>query len=128
MIVLDENFPESQRATLTSWRANVRQIGVELGRGGMKDEEIIPLLHKLTRPTFFTLDADFFRSSLCHPRYCLMFLDVEQYEAAVFIRRILKHAAFDSAAKRMGCVLKVSQPGIVAWRLHQNDRILPDWV
>lgn len=112
---------------MTGWRANVRQIGVELGRSGMKDAEIVPLLHRLTRPTFFTLDADFFRHSLCHPRYCLVFLDVEQYEAATLIRRLLKHTAFDSAAKRMGCVLRVSQPGIAVWRLHQTDRTLLDW-
>lgn len=42
MIVLDENFTESQRQLLRGWRVWVRQIGFEVGRAGMKDEEIPP--------------------------------------------------------------------------------------
>ena len=59
MNILDENIPESQRQLLRSWRIRTQQIGHELGRRGMKDEEIIPLLHQLRRPTFFTRDLDF---------------------------------------------------------------------
>lgn len=56
MIVLDENIDEPQRRRLEMWRIRVRQIGVEVGRLGMKDlNEIIPLLHGLRRSTFFTL-------------------------------------------------------------------------
>lgn len=43
----------------------------------MKDDEIIPLLHGLNRPTFFTLDDDFFKPNLRHAQYCLIYL--EQY-------------------------------------------------
>ena len=43
MIVLDENIDEPQRRRLEMWRIRVRQIGVEVGRLGMKDlNEIIP--------------------------------------------------------------------------------------
>ena len=45
MNILDENLPESQRQLLRSWRVLVRQIGVELEHQGVKDEEIVPLLH-----------------------------------------------------------------------------------
>ena len=55
MIILDENLPDSQRQLLKGWRISFRQIGFEIGREGMKDDEIIPLLHGLNRPTFFTL-------------------------------------------------------------------------
>lgn len=45
MIILDENFPESQRQLLRGWRIHIRQIGYEVGRKGMQDEEeIIPFL------------------------------------------------------------------------------------
>ena len=44
MIVIDENFPESQRQLLRGWRIPIRQIGYEVGRKGMKDDEIIALL------------------------------------------------------------------------------------
>ena len=60
MNILDENVPESQPVLLRSWRIAFRQIGQDVGRMGMKDDEIIPLLHQLDRPTFFTLDGDFF--------------------------------------------------------------------
>ena len=56
MIILDENFPESQRQLLRGWRIPIRQIGYEVGRCGMQDEEIIPFLLQRRRVTFFTLD------------------------------------------------------------------------
>ncbi len=43
MIILDENFPDSQRQLLKGWRVSFRQIAFEIGREGMKDDEIIPL-------------------------------------------------------------------------------------
>ena len=78
MNVLDENVPESQRALLHRKRIAIRQIGLDLGRMGMKDDELIPLLHQLDRPTFFTLDGDFYDRRLRHERYCLVHLDVEE--------------------------------------------------
>jgi len=72
MIVLDENIPESQRLLLRAWRVRARQIGVDIGRAGMSDDDIVPLLHSLTRPTFFTRDRDFSQSWMCHPGYCLV--------------------------------------------------------
>jgi hypothetical protein len=75
--ILDENVPESQRLLLRSRRVAVRQIGLDMGRTGMTDDEIIPLLHQLNRPTFFTLDADFCDRRLCHEGYCLVHLDIE---------------------------------------------------
>ncbi|MCB8919403.1 MAG: hypothetical protein H6666_15915 [Ardenticatenaceae bacterium] len=127
MIILDENYPESQRLILAGWRIAVRQVGQEVGRDGMQDEEIIALLHQLTRPTFFTLDADFFHPTLRHARYCLVFLDVDQYEAATFVRRTLRHEVFDTTAKRMGHVLRVAQTGITSWRLHEANKAQVTW-
>lgn len=115
MIILDENFPESQHQLLLSWRINIRQIGIEVGRNGLQDEEIIPLLQKYNRPTFFTLDFDFFKHKLCHLRYCLIFLDIKQYESAAFIRRFLRYKEFDTQAKRMGTVIRVSHTGLLVW-------------
>ncbi len=55
MIILVENFPESQRQLLRAWRIPIRQLGDEVGRSGMQDEEIIPFLVRRRRVTFFTL-------------------------------------------------------------------------
>lgn len=43
MNILDENVLKSQRQILQSWRISIRQIGYDVGRRGMKDDEIIPL-------------------------------------------------------------------------------------
>ncbi|MFL5245075.1 MAG: DUF5615 family PIN-like protein [Gemmataceae bacterium] len=59
MIILDENIPENQVAQLRAWRIRVRQIGFEIGKAGMDDENIITLLSRQRRSTFFTRDRDF---------------------------------------------------------------------
>jgi hypothetical protein len=69
MIVLDENIPKAQRALLQMKRLALRQIGRDLGRRGMNDPELIPLLLALNRPTFVTLDSDFYDRRLCHEKY-----------------------------------------------------------
>jgi len=127
MIILDENFPDSQRQLLKGWRISFRQIAFESGREGMKDDEIIPLLHGLNRPTFFTLDVDFFKPRLRHGQYCLIYLDVAQYESASFIRRTLKHPDLSTKAKRMGKVIRVSHAGLMVWELYAEDRTQLSW-
>ena len=127
MNVLDENVPESQRELLRQKRVASRQIGRDVGRKGMKDREIIPLLHGLTRPTFFTLDADFYDRRLCHERYCLVHLEVEDDEAAEFVLRVLRHRRFDTWAKRAGRVLRAASTGIASWRVRQSEEGHLSW-
>ena len=127
MNVLDENIPKDQRQLLERWRIRARQIGVNIGRRGLQDDEIIPLLLTLRRPTFFTRDADFFDRGLRHPRYGLIFLDVEKYEAATFIRRLLTRHDLDTQTKRMGTVIRVSSAGITCWRWKVSDEIRSKW-
>jgi hypothetical protein len=127
MIILDENFPDSQRQLLQGWRVSFKQIAFEIGREGLKDDEIIPLLHQLNKPTFFTLDDDFFKRQLCHAQYCLIYLDVAQYESAAFIRRTLKHPDFNTKAKRMGHVIRVSHKGLTIWKLHAQEKSQFSW-
>lgn len=86
MNILDENIPQNQRQLLESWRISIRQIGVNVGRRGMKDNEIISLLQQARRPSFFTRDEDFFKPQLSHARYCLVFLDVEKYEEEIHFK------------------------------------------
>jgi hypothetical protein len=119
MIVLDENIAEDQCELLRKWRFRIRQIGQDAGRQGMKDQEhIVPLLHKLDRPTFFTRDLGFFDQDRCHQGYCLVCLAVSQKDAAPFVRRFLRHPSFDTKAKRMGAVIRASPVGLTV--LHPN--------
>lgn len=123
MIIIDENFPDSQRQLLRGWRISFKQVAVEIGRGGMKDDEIIPMLHQLKQVTFFTLDDDFFRPDLRHAGYCLIYLDVSQYESAAFIRRVLHHPEQNTKKKRMGRVIRLSHAGLFIWELHHAEKL-----
>lgn len=123
MNILDENFPVNQRQLLRGWRISFRHVGYDIGREGVKDDEIITLLHQMRRPTFFTLDVDFYKSELCHARYCLVYLMVVRKEAAHFVRRVLRHPEFSSEAKRMGTVIRASHSGLKVWRLHAEKAI-----
>jgi hypothetical protein len=119
MNILDENIPKPQRELLEGRRISVRQVGVNIGRKGLLDEEIIPLLQRLRRPTFFTRDSDFYERRLCHSKYCIVYMSVEKSEAALFVRRFLRHPDFRTQANRMGRVIRVSRAGISSWRLHE---------
>ena len=127
MNVLDENILESQRQTLRNWRIRVRQIGKDVGRRGMKDDELIPFLLDQRRSTFFTRDLGFYERKLCHGGYCLVCLAVGQYEAATFVRRLLRHPGFNTQAKRMGSVIRVSGARLQVWRLHAEQEVHLSW-
>ena len=127
MNVLDENIREDQRGLLYAWGIPVQQIGSDVGRKGMKDEEIIPLLHELRDVTLFTRDGGFADRKLCHPRYCLVYLAVRKDEVAVFVRRILRHPELYTKAKRMGAVVRVSHTGFSIWRRNAPREIHVRW-
>ena len=127
MNILDENIPKNQRQLLESWRIRVRQIGFNLGRPGMQDEQIIPFLLKQRRITFFTRDEGFHRRQYRHARYCLVYMAVEKFETAIFIRRLLHHPKFDTQAKRMGAVIRVSSAGLSFWRLNTERKMHAGW-
>src|SRR5438552_17055151 len=118
MNLLDENVPESQRRSLRSKRVPVRQIGHDIPRKGIKDDEIIPLLHQLDRPTFFTLDGDFYNRCLCHEGYCLVHLDVDEEVVAEYARRLLRYGGLNSKDKRMGRVIRIMPTGLAVWQIH----------
>jgi hypothetical protein len=126
--VLDENIDCYQRERLDRWKIHFRQIGVEIGRSGMKDRnDIVPRLHHLPRPTFFTCDHDFYHPTLRHARYCLVHLDVARQEAAEYIRRFLRHPAFRMKAQRMGKVVRVRHSGISFWQVNDNHEHIVGW-
>jgi hypothetical protein len=116
--VLDENVLRDQRELLLSWHVPVRQIGHDFGKKGLRDEAILTLLHQTRKATFFTRDLGFFDPKLCHSSYCLVCLNVDKYETAVFARRTLRHTELNTQAKRSGTVVRVSHTGIAVWRIH----------
>ena len=127
MIVLDEHFSKNQRNILQRWRASVHQIGCDLGRDGMDDDEIIPFLLQLRSPTFFTLDRGFYKPHLCHPRYVVVYLEVTHAESASFVRKVLSHKSLDSEAKRLGTVVRAFHVGLTLWRVGHQAEMLLKW-
>jgi hypothetical protein len=125
--LLDENFPEDQRPALRQWGIPFRQIGREVSRLGIKDPEIIPLLHRLRRVTFFTQDRGFFKRALTHPAYCLVLLDVQADDAAWYVRRFLRHARFDAEAVRLGVVARVHHERIEFWQRRKAALQHAEW-
>lgn len=127
MNILDENIPASQRQLIEMWGIPVRQIGLNVGRAGMQDDEIIPLLLQQRRPTFFTRDEDFHDRQRCHAKYCLVYLAVDKYEVATFVRRFLRHPACKTQAKRLGTAIRVSRAGCSVWHLRATRKISLAW-
>jgi hypothetical protein len=127
LIILDENILESQRQWLEAMGVSLRQVGVGWGRKGLQDADIVVALRGLRGSTCFTRDADFYSRDLCHRRYCLGVVAAGQHEVAAFVRRVLKHHAFDTRAKRMGRVLRISWGGIVSWQLQGEKEIFEAW-
>lgn len=128
MNLLDENFPDDQREQLRKFGLIVRQIGHDEGRFGMTDDEIIPLLHRLSRVTFFTHDRDFSGSAYGHPDYCLVWLAVKQDSLAAYTRRLLSHPEFKTSAKRLGKVLTVGPAGITVFERHCKPSVRIAWI
>ncbi len=116
MLAIDENLPAGQRFLLRSWGIRFRTVGVDVASFGTDDENLIPILHRLPQPTFFSLDRDFYRPDRAHTGYALVWLDIAADEAAEFIRRFLKHPLFETQGKRMGVVARVHADGVVQWR------------
>ena len=128
MNILDENILFRQRDRLKSWKVHFKQIGMEIGRSGMKDRnDIIPLLHTLRSPTFFSCDHGFYRAQLRHAGYCLVWLDVLDDEAAEYIRRLLRHPGFRTQAQRLGQVVRVRHSGVSSWPLHERKEQIVRW-
>jgi hypothetical protein len=128
VIVLDENIPASQRQLLRSWRIRVVQVGREIARPGALDEAIVPLLRRLSRATFFTRDLRFYDAIYRHRAYCLVTLAISEEEAAFFIRRVLRHPALNTHAKRAGKIVRVTHVGLRLWELHGGSEERLAWV
>ena len=127
MNLLDENIRDDQRTLLRKWRIPFRQVGKEISRSGIEDEDLIPLLHRLHRATLFTQDQDFARQELAHDAYGLVYLEVRSKEVAEFIRRLLRHPTFDAQSKRMGLVARVHKEGVRFWRKGSSGIQTADW-
>lgn len=127
MNLLDENIRQDQSDQLRRWRIKFRRLDMDLVCTGIKDPQVIPVLHGLSDPTFFTHDKDYFRRRLLHSSYCLVRLDVFDGAAASFIRSFLRHRLFKTNAQRIGAVARVHPGGIHFWTRNKPKLTKVPW-
>jgi hypothetical protein len=127
VIVLDENILDGQRLLLEGWKVAPRQVGLDIGRKGLKDDEIVVLLRRLRQPTFFTRDLGFYTPDLRHRHYAIVVAAVGQYKLAAFVRRFLHHPEFDTHASRAGKIIRIAPRGIVFWQLRRQREAFLNW-
>lgn len=122
MNILDENIDSVARKQLRSFKVRFRHIGSDIGHSGMKDlNDVIPLLHNLRRPTFFTRDGDFYSRTLLHARYCLVYLDVRASESAEYVVRFLCQEGFRKQSDRMGKIIRL-RPKRLSYREVNSEK------
>ena len=102
-------------------------VGQDIAQLSIGDDDIVVLLQHLKQPTFFTRDEDFFTRELCHPGYGLFWLDVAPEEAALFVRRVLRHPRFATKASRLGIVTRVHHDGLQFWQRNRAVRQRVVW-
>ncbi len=127
MNVLDENVPRDQADLLRQWGVRFRSVSRDLGYSGISDDNIVPLLRRLKRPTFLTRDRDFFIHDLVHAGYALIWFDVKVEETAFFVRCFLKHPFFRLNSQRLGNVVRVHPRGIEYWTRTKGERVRVEW-
>jgi hypothetical protein len=124
--VLDELFDESVFEHLKTRRIAIDKVGAGFGRTGWVDEQILQALHG-SRKTFHTRDHGFYRRSLGHLSYCIAYYDVPLAEMAVYIRRFLRHPGFNTHAKRLGKVIKITTQRIEVWQVGHSTKSIIRW-
>lgn len=55
-------------------------------------------------------------------------MDVKKHEAAVFVRRLIRHPEFNSIAKRFGKVIILSHTNIAVWALNAHQKEYVGWI
>lgn len=124
--VLDELFDDAVHHDLSAWGIHIDKVGVGFGQAGWLDEHLLSALHGSGK-TFHTRDQGYYKRRHCHSSYCLVYYDVPAPETAIYIRRLLRHPLFDTHAKRMGKVIKVTPRRIEFWKVRAARKERTEW-
>lgn len=126
MFLLDENISELEALRLRRAGVRVRRIS-EVVRIGTSDADIVRALRRLKRPLLFSQDEHFFQLKWLHAQYGLAYFDTSPTEIAEFARRFLGHPEFNTQAKRMGLVARLSSSGVSFWRAGDTQLRKINW-
>ena len=122
-IVLDDQLDVVKvLPRLRRWVTAVRLQQLRPGQH-ILDDRVPEILRTCHQPTFVTIDADFWEPALCHPGYCIVYVELDfrrQQELPKLLRRLFRHPAFKSRAQRMGKVIRLNPSGIWYWEVGAN--------
>lgn len=124
--VLDELIRMTVFKLLKQWRIAIDKVGHGFGQSGWSDEQIRRTLIG-TGKTFHTRDEGYYKPAHRHSTYSLVFYDVKDDEMAYYIRRFLRHPLFNTHAKRLGKVIKVTPTHIEFWEVGRNSKVKVEW-
>ncbi len=94
------------------------------------DERVPVILQTLNRPTFITIDKDFWDQDLCHPSYAILyfaFRDDEQFLLPRTLRALFRQPDFRTRARRMGKVARVSSSIVSWWQFQETGLQRFEW-
>ena len=107
-------------------RRSFDKVGDGFGRRGLTDEHIHSLLHG-TGKTFHSQDSDHYHPNHRHKSYCLVYYEIEDPELVNYILRFLHHREFNTHAKRLGKVIKVTTQYIEYWEVGKQEKTRMEW-
>ncbi len=114
MIVLDEQLTgRGIEEAIKRWYPGAVRFINELRPGTIiKDEAIPTLLNQEAEPTFVTInETDFWRKVAITTRFCVICIALPDNRATdipSLLQRLLRHPDFDTKARRMGRVLRLT--------------------
>jgi hypothetical protein len=124
--VLDELFDEAVYEQLKARRLAIEKVGAGFGTTGWLDDHILQALQGSGK-TFHTRDHGFYHRSHVHSSYCIVYHDVPLAEMAAYIRRFLRHPQFNTHAKRLGKVIRVTRQRIEFWQRGRSTKSVIRW-
>lgn len=124
MIVLDEHLEGlGLEAVIGHWYPGKVSVIQKFRPGTLVKDDVIPvLLRQAKQPTFITINwPDFWRRVAADKRYCVICFPLPRertHEIPDLLRQVLKLKQFDTKARRMGRVIRVTTSSVHYYRIN----------
>lgn len=132
MIVLDEQLlGRNIEVEIAKWyKGSVKFILDLRPNSVIKDDGIAELLRQQNQPTFITInERDFWRKIAIDPQYCVVCFtlrDARSREIAQSLRTLLQRSEFNTKAKRMGKVIRITTEQISYYTFRRRQaKVIP---
>ena len=123
--ILDEQIRHGDVIPAIQKWATVHRLCDDRPAERILDDRVPSLLLQLKKPTFITIDRDFWDQYWCHPSYCILFfnlIDDQQPEIPSLLQELVRQEGFRTIRERMGKVARVSTNSLEFW-MHRSHRL-----